>query len=192
MNSNDEPGASFPEAARRCALQMMLNAEFIRRELPALTLPEDLRVQIEAQCDDLMATKHDVFSALAEMTLLESVPESKLSQIFVWIVSAIRSLDELVRDLAQKADHDPRLSLVLILVMESATNILHWLPERPEVFPTADEPTGGPASLPPILPGNKDKRLALAGPNPYAEACRAAKLDGSLEEFLGQVADDLS
>ena len=41
-------------------------------------------------------------------------------------------------------------------------------------------------------PGNKDKRLALAGPNPYAEACRRAKLNGNLEEFIRQVADEFS
>ncbi|MDI1315135.1 hypothetical protein [Prosthecobacter sp.] len=46
--------------------------------------------------------------------------------------------------------------------------------------------------VPPGFRGNKDKRLAMLLPDPYAMACEKAKKEGKMKEHLKQVSAELS
>jgi len=121
----------FEEAARSCAMQMMSNATYIQQELPTLELPVDLRARIEAVCDSLIGTKHDVISELFELTELikTGIPDEKLAEkkerIVVWLGESIRELHETVLNLSEQCGADERYFSIFLLLVESATNILN-------------------------------------------------------------------
>jgi hypothetical protein len=52
----------------------------------------------------------------------------------------------------------------------------------------------GKVPIPPLelLRGNKDPYIAMCMPSAYADACAKARQEGTLAEFLNQVADELS
>ena len=69
-----EPGESaethptdFATAAARCALRMLGAALQIREQVPTLVLPEGMAAQLNAACDSLVGTKHDLLNELAEL-----------------------------------------------------------------------------------------------------------------------------
>ena len=120
---------TFSHAARECAMQMMLNATYIQRELPTLDLPEQTNAKIKTMCDSLIDTKHDVMTELFELadetqTDASKVP-GKVQRIVQWLSEPIGEMHQLVIDLQTSTGTDPRLLRVFFLVTESATNILN-------------------------------------------------------------------
>ena len=53
-------------AIRGCAMSMMNSALYIRKELPNVTMSDELRAETEEVCDSLIATKHDLLNQLAD------------------------------------------------------------------------------------------------------------------------------
>jgi hypothetical protein len=122
---------TFSHAARECAMQMMLNATYIQRELPTLDLPEQINAKIKTMCDSLIDTKHDVMTKLFELadetqTDASKVP-GKVQRIVQWLSEPIGEMHQLVIDLQTSTGIDPLLLRVFFLVTESATNILNAL-----------------------------------------------------------------
>ncbi len=119
----------FVEAARNCAMQMMSNATYIQRELPSLEVPVDLRAQLEAVCDSLIGTKHDVISELFELSELVETGASveKLSQrrerIVTWLGEPIQQMHETIQHLSDRSGAGELNFSVFLLLVESATNI---------------------------------------------------------------------
>jgi hypothetical protein len=128
MNPNPQL-LTFSQAARECAMQMMLNATYIQRELPTLDLPEQINAKIKTMCDSLIDTKHDVMTELFELgvetqTDASKVP-GKVQRIDQWLSEPIGEMHQLVIDLQTSTGTDPLLLRVFFLVTESATNILN-------------------------------------------------------------------
>jgi len=119
----------FIHATRACALQMLSNASYIQRELPSLDIPEELRLRIEAVCDSLISTKHDVITETFELEELaqSGVPQARLDEkmgrISQWLCETLGEMHELVMEVERLVSSEPRYSLVFILIAESATNI---------------------------------------------------------------------
>jgi hypothetical protein len=120
---------AFSHAARECAMQMMLNATYIQRELPTLDLPEQINAKIKTMCDSLIDTKHDVMTELFELadetqTDASKVP-GKVQRIVQWLSEPIGEMHQLVIDLQASPETNSRLFTTFLLVTESATNILN-------------------------------------------------------------------
>jgi hypothetical protein len=126
--------SSFIQATRSCAMQMMSNASYIQRELPTIEVPDELRAKVEALCESLIGTKHDVITELFELDeqARAGVSEEKLSEkmhrTVKWLCEPIQEMHELVQEVEQLTSKDPRYGLLFILIIESATNIANSLP----------------------------------------------------------------
>lgn len=128
MNPNPQL-LTFSQAARECAMQMMLNATYIQRELPTLELPEPINTKIKAVCDSLIGTKHDVMTELFELadeTLTDAsqVPR-KVQRIVQWLSEPIGEIHQLVTDLQASLQANSQWFAAFLLVTESATNIVN-------------------------------------------------------------------
>jgi hypothetical protein len=125
---------SFIQATRSCAMQMMSNASYIQRQLPTIEVPDELRAKVEALCESLIGTKHDVITELFELDeqARAGVSEEKLSEkmhrTVKWLCEPIQEMHELVQEVEQLTSKDPRYGLLFILIIESATNIANSLP----------------------------------------------------------------
>ena len=146
---NTAPEISFfIHVTRACALQMLSNASYIQRELPSLDLPDELRRKIEAVCDSLISTKHDVITETFELEELaqSGVPQDRLDEkmgrISQWLCEPLGEMHELVMEVERMVSRDPGYSLVFILIVESATNIANsmpeWLNDEAQATPEAD------------------------------------------------------
>ena len=115
-------------------MQMMSNASYIQRELPTIEVPNELRAKVEALCESLIGTKHDVITELFELDeqARAGVSEEKLSEkmhrTVKWLCEPIQEMHELVQEVEQLTSKDPRYGLLFILIIESATNIANSLP----------------------------------------------------------------
>jgi hypothetical protein len=125
---------SFIQATRSCAMQMMSNASYIQRELPSIKVPQELRAKVEAQCNSLLATKHDVITELFELEEQErgGVDEEglskKMDRVVWWLCESIQEMHELVQEVEQLVSKGPCYGHLFILIIESATNIANSLP----------------------------------------------------------------
>ena len=129
-------------------MQMMENAAYIQKELPSLDMPESLRAQIEELCAGLIATKHDMVHELGEMDgPLTSVPyqiEPWMERLHRWMKESIFSIDRCVQAVDEAVTNGKASDLVLMLVMESATNIMSAVPALPKTEdPTEEESEQG-------------------------------------------------
>lgn len=111
-----EPGESaetrptnFAAAAARCALRMLGVALQIREQLPMLVLPEGMAAQLDAACDSLVGTKHDILNELAELNELPegSWPPHRIDRIITWLSEPLMELHAIIVRLqsAVIADH---------------------------------------------------------------------------------------
>lgn len=120
----DDAWSTAWEAGRDFALIVLENAEYVRRELPGLGLPEELRGRVAEACDDLAGLKHDAFSGLfaahGEREGSEEKAADRLRRIVDDAVEGLRPLHGLVTDLRGA----PGGSLAFVLVAESAANVL--------------------------------------------------------------------
>jgi hypothetical protein len=120
---------AFAHAARECAMQMMRNASYIQSELPNLDLAEQTNTKIQAMCDSLISTKHDVMTELFELadetqTDASKMP-AKVQRILQWLSEPIGEMHQLLIDFQASSETNSRLFTTFILVAESATNILN-------------------------------------------------------------------
>jgi hypothetical protein len=124
----------FIHATRACALQMLSNANYIQRELPSLGIRGELRLKIEAVCDSLIDTKHDMITEAFELDELVRTGASKtklaqkMGRISHWLSESLGEMHELVMELERLISTDASYSLVFSLIVESATNIANSLP----------------------------------------------------------------
>ena len=129
MNSSAVPGAI--SAIRDCALIMLENASYIQRELPNVEMLEVLRLQTAEVCESMIGTKHDVISELFEIEeLLESktdwaVVSSRIDRIIEWLWEDISKMHQVVMALLEDSQKNESHTLSLILVQESAANIIN-------------------------------------------------------------------
>ena len=132
MNTDPEI-AFFIHATCACALQMLSNASYIQGELPSLDVPDEHRLRIEAVCDSLISTKHDVITETFELEELaqSGVPQARLDEkmgrISQWLCETLGEMHELVMEVERLVSSDPRYSHVFILIVESATNIANLM-----------------------------------------------------------------
>ena len=125
---------AFREAAQNCAMQMMLNADYMRRELTSIDLAKYYREAIIELCDEWLSTKHDVFSMMFDME--EFIAEdgetdaevmTRSHSIMVWLNHGIFSANDVVEKLQDPSDErasEHGCRLATMLVMESAMNVL--------------------------------------------------------------------
>jgi|UniRef100_UPI003785285E hypothetical protein len=124
----------FASSAQSFAMQMMSNASYIQRELPTIEVPNELRAKVEAVCDSLIGTKHDVITELFELDeqTRAGVSEEKLSEkmgrVVRWLCESNQEMHELVQEVEQLVSKDSCYGLLFILIIESATNIANSLP----------------------------------------------------------------
>ena len=118
-------------AIRDCALIMLENASYVQRELPNVVVADPLKSQTAEVCDAMVGTKHDIISELSEIDeLLKSDAESpiissRLARSIRWLWEGISRLHEVVMALRADSQKDKNYTLALILVEESAANILN-------------------------------------------------------------------
>ena len=129
MNSSAVHGAI--SAIRDCALIMLENASYIQRELPNVEMLEVLRLQTAEVCESMIGTKHDVISELFEIDeLLKSktdwaVVSSRIDRIIEWLWEDISKMHQVVMALLEDSQKNESHTLSLILVQESAANIIN-------------------------------------------------------------------
>ena len=117
-------------AIRDCALAMMGNATYIQQELPRVEMTEELRSRTAEICESMVGTKHDVISALFELDeLLQAktdwaVVSSRIDRALRWLSEEISRMHELVLDLLADSQKNEGHTLALVLVQESAANII--------------------------------------------------------------------
>lgn len=121
----------FLAAARHCAMEMVGNAEYIRKELPRVELPPGLEETLVDACDQLVSAKFDTISDLSDLDdLLGTGPVSpevlaKASRILGHLDNEVLSLHPAVMALREAAEEDSRYHLAFLLVAESAVNLLN-------------------------------------------------------------------
>ena len=129
MNSSAVKAAL--SAIRDCALIMLENASYVQRELPNVVIADPLRSQTAEVCDAIVGTKHDIISELFEIDeLLKSDAESaiissRLARSIRWLWEDISRLHQVVMALRADSQKDRNYTLALILVEESAANIVN-------------------------------------------------------------------
>jgi hypothetical protein len=141
-------------AIRDCALAMMGNASYIQQELPRVEMTEELRSRTVEICESMVGTKHDVISEQFEMDELlqaegdpaevsspkaetgqaatssrqvestASAVSSRIDRVIAWLWEDISRLHELILALRDESQENDNFSLALVLVQESATNIV--------------------------------------------------------------------
>jgi hypothetical protein len=110
---------------------MLENTSYVQRELPNVKISDSLRSQTVEVCDAMAGTKHDINSELFEIDeLLKSDAElavisSRLTRSIRWLWEDLSRLHELVMALRADSQKNENHTLALILVEESAANILN-------------------------------------------------------------------
>ncbi|HCN78764.1 MAG TPA: hypothetical protein DIT13_16410 [Verrucomicrobiales bacterium] len=115
---------AFLTAARENALRMLLNAEYIRRELPSLQVPEGLRADILELCDDWCEAKHDAFSLIFDISDIHAEGadiRQHCARLLSWLTQASMKAHAVII----QAQDSAASSLVTLLVTESAVNVLN-------------------------------------------------------------------
>lgn len=118
-------------AIQNCALVMLENASYIQRELPNVEMREVLRSQTVKVCESMVGSKHDVTSELFEIDeLLKSkskwaVVSSRIDRLIRWLWEDISKMHQLVMALREDSQKSQNYTLSLILVQESAANIVN-------------------------------------------------------------------
>jgi hypothetical protein len=110
---------------------MLENASYIQRELPNVEMSEVLRSQTAEVCESMVGTKHDVISEIFEIDeLLESktdwaVVSSRTDRLIGWLWEDILKMHQMVMALREDSQKNKNHKLSLVLVEESAANIVN-------------------------------------------------------------------
>ena len=127
-------------AAHHCAMEMMNNALYIRKEIPGVEFPPGIKETLSGACGAMLEAKLDLVSdlhALDEQVVapLESVLcSSAFHRILARLDEAALLLHPAVVALKEAAGLEKRFQLTYLLVAESAVNVLnaHAAIHRPE------------------------------------------------------------
>ena len=117
---------SFINEAQGCAQNFFENANYIQKELPNVTMTENLRQSTSRMCDTLKTTRDDVF---AEIQTWKGTSFSwhefshRIDKVVNTLSRDINELHALATSLRVQTDIDQRSGLASMLVEESATNI---------------------------------------------------------------------
>jgi hypothetical protein len=137
----------FLGEAHHCAMQMMENGSYIRRELPSLRMSDALRKQLETLCAELIGTKHDLIHEIHEShELAITSPDSPtirdaVGRMCQWINEAAMSFRCAVEAVQKASETGEADDLLPLLLMESGVNILNATPSMPDLgeVPDADD-----------------------------------------------------
>ena len=116
------------------------NLAYILKELPTLSLPDELRNEILTMCQDFDSAVYDVKKEIRNLedklglhpgeepfdpNIVNPDPKVTMGFIERWIAAEIETLDKLVKKLWALAEQDANsYGLVSVLVTESAGNIV--------------------------------------------------------------------
>lgn len=140
MKADSQEINRYLSESHTCAMQMMMNAAYIQKELPALGLPDDLRATITNLCDELIGTKHDLMNEIIECRELmminadTSQTEQKLQVMHQWIIRGVQNIKECVTTIQLRIADNSVEPLVGMLVIESAVNVISSIPAYPETM----------------------------------------------------------
>lgn len=117
----------FVQLGRQCAMAIMENAAYMRKELANVAFPEECRDRLGHACDNLIGTKHDIINELGNHENFDSAVKFAAAgdRVVKWISETIHDLLACVDELQQASQADPRYSLAFILAGESASNIVN-------------------------------------------------------------------
>jgi hypothetical protein len=138
MNTSPEL-LRFAGETHACAIQMMKNAAYIQKELPALEMPDSLRDQIAKLCSDLIGSKHDLLNEVVELEEAMVADAgldriiNRVKMIFGWIQDDISSIHQCVEAVNEAVKCGTAPGIVAMLVVESAANILNTTPAWPAI-----------------------------------------------------------
>lgn len=118
---------AFATAARECAMQMMANATYIKNHLHEVTIPAEIVPRIEAACESLVGTKHDIIHEVFELEESDAFHKTaeRINRIIQWLFEPVEELHAIVQSLQFAAIQDHRHSTAALLVMESALNVIN-------------------------------------------------------------------
>lgn len=118
-------------AIKDCALIMLKNAIYIQGELPKVEMPEAIREQTKEICESMAGTKYEVVSELFIIhELLKSEADqadvsSRIFKLIRWLWEDILKMHHVVLALQEESRKNENYTLSLILVQESAANIIN-------------------------------------------------------------------
>jgi predicted DNA-binding protein len=141
MKTDPDTIRLFLVQVRDCAMQMMENGAFIQKQLPSLRMPDALRQKLDAFCENLIGTKHDLIHEIFEIDgLLDDSPENLaiaqgIERIRQWVFESIMEIDDCVNEVQRAVGLGEADGLLSILLMESGRNILSVTVTFPEVRP---------------------------------------------------------
>lgn len=125
----------FQAHTRECALQMMMNALYIQRELPNVQMNDELRQRTVDLCATLIGTKHDLVTEIFELDeVLEAGASNeavlrRINRMVQWAGEDALKMHEVVMALDAEVQKGVMDGGAYILVSESAVNILTPLHE---------------------------------------------------------------
>lgn len=125
----------FQDHTRECAVQMMMNAIFIKQELPNVQMSDELRQRTVELCSILIGTKHDLVTEIFELDeKLGSGADNievlrRVDHMVQWAGEDALKMHEIVTALSEVARQDIKKAAAYLLVSESAVNILRPLHE---------------------------------------------------------------
>lgn len=175
---------------RGCAIQMMMNAHYILKELPGLNMPDDLREEIVEISNTLIGTKFDLFTEIGKIEeLLAHSPSSprifdKIKISRDWITSDLAALHAVVQRATRQAEDGSAHHALGFLLMESATNILNSTPSvemEPEDCAAFDQEEG--------TEGELMFRFVIEDRLPLKRLCRAVQVVAQRPGFSEQEQD---
>ena len=125
----------FQAHTRECAVQMMMNALYIQRELPNVQMNDELRQRTVDLCGTLIGTKHDLVTEIFELDeALEKGAGNvevlrRITRMVQWAGEDALKMHEVVMALDAELQKRVMDGGAYILVSESAVNILTPLHE---------------------------------------------------------------
>lgn len=120
----------FQDHTRECAVQMMMNAIFIKQELPNVRMGDELRQRTVDLCSVLIGTKHDLITEIFELD--EALGRGagnvevlrRINRMVQWTEEDALKMHEIVMALSEEAQKDVMNVGAHLLVSGSAVNIL--------------------------------------------------------------------
>ena len=137
----------YLQKARYYARVLMGNSMYIQKELPPMTMSDELREILNALCTDLIGTKHDLLHEIFEIDkLMSASPDTPvlaagIERIQNWMMMSAWSFREGVDEVDKAVKEGTAEFLVQMLLMSCTINILHCIPSPPDL---ADEPEPEP------------------------------------------------
>lgn len=135
----------YLDESRYCAMLFMATGTHIQKELPPMTMSDELREKLNALCTDLIGTKHDLFHEIFEIDeLLSTSPDAPdvaagVERMQNWMMMSAHSFRESVDEVDKAVKERTAEFLVQMLLMSCTITILNSIPSPP-VFAEETEP----------------------------------------------------